>query len=640
MSLKMRVGAVMALLTAGVLALAWAYAYGGSAFPGALDRTGPVVTWGLPLGKLLFNLAAACTIGTLVLSVFALPAHAPVQAAALRFAGWSAAVWAAAAAVYTGANFLFIANRPVTAGFGHEFVLFLTGVEAGRAGTLTAFIATAVALACLSLDGPHVAAIVTVPAFTGLVPLVLRSHATGGAGHADATTALILHMGVAAVWFGGLLALIVLRPSLPLRHMVTAVQRYSTLALVCYITSTATGVLAAAARLGSIEDLLSPYGVIVLAKAATLIVLGVVGALHRQLTLKRLTGDPHPGARPFLRLAVAELAVMGAAFGMATALAHTAPPAGSPTPGGVLLPEPGLGEYLSQWSPDPLWSLVCGFAVFAYFAGVRRLRAAARPWPAHRTVSWLVGIAVLFTVTNGGLHLYQGLLFDAHVLTGMIITAVVPLLLIPAAPLTLAEQAIRPRTDGSIGAREVLAGIGRHLLTPLGRDPYLAVLILAGAVLAIYYSPMLEWSAHSQLGYSTMTLLALLAGCLFTYAVTGPPDNADSSPAPRLALVVATAVLYEANGWWLSTQAFTNETPWTSALNQSAGTATNPVTGSAGPIMWSLGFAALAVLATIVLTRRNSRNRVRDGPDTAAREQRDGSHEKGLNEWPIESGGH
>jgi cytochrome c oxidase assembly factor CtaG len=222
----------------------------------------------------------------------------------------------------------------------------------------------------------------------------------------------------------------------------------------------------------------------------------------------------------------------------------------------------------------------------------------------------------------------------------MIITAVVPLLLIPAAPLTLAEQAIRPRTDGSIGAREVLAGIGRHLLTPLGRDPYLAVLILAGAVLAIYYSPMLEWSAHSQLGYSTMTLLALLAGCLFTYAVTGPPDNADSSPAPRLALVVATAVLYEANGWWLSTQAFTNETPWTSALNQSAGTATNPVTGSAGPIMWSLGFAALAVLATIVLTRRNSRNRVRDGPDTAAREQRDGSHEKGLNEWPIESGGH
>ncbi|WP_426977569.1 cytochrome c oxidase assembly protein [Pseudarthrobacter sp. O4] len=607
MSRMSRVGAAAAIVVAGVLALAWAYSYGGSADPGVLDRTGPAVTWGLPLGKLVFNLACACTIGTLVLAVFALPRNAPVQAAALRFAGWSATVWAAAAAIYTGASFLFIANRPVSAGFGPEFVSFLTDVEAGRAGTLTAVMAAAVALACFCLEGPHVAAIVALPAFAGLVPLVLRSHATGGAGHADATTALILHTGTAAVWIGGLLALIMLRTSLPARRLSPTVQRYSTLALICYTALTVSGVLAAVARIRSVDDLLSPYGVIILAKAAALIGLGVFGALHRRWTLKRLDRDPHRAAWPFLRLAVAELAVMGAASGMAAALARTAPPApvGAPTANPELLPEPGIWAYISQWAPDALWVLVCGFAVFFYFAGVRRLRAAGRSWPAHRTVLWLAGNAVLFTVTNGGLHIYQGLLFDTHVLTQMMLTAVVPLLLVPAAPLTLAELAIRPRTDGSTGAREFLTGTRRHFLTPLGRDPYLAVLILTGSVFAIYYSPLSEWSASSQLGYSTMTLLALLAGCLFMQAVTDP-RNLDTNPASRLVLVLAAGVLYEVNGWWLSTQAFTTETPWSAALSPSSGTPTSPVAGSAGTIMWSTAAMTLGVVASMVVARRNS----------------------------------
>ena len=607
MSMMVRIGAAVALVATGVLALAWAYSYGGSADAGLLDRTGPAVTWGLPLVKLVLNLACACTIGTLVLALFALPRRAPVQAAAVRVAGWSAVVWAAAAALYTGASFLFIANRPVSAGFGPEFVVFLTDVEAGRTGTLTAVVAAVVALACFCLEGPHAAAIVALPAFAGLVPLVLRSHATGGAGHADTTTALILHTGAAAVWVGGLLALFMLRTSLTVRSLGPTVQRYSTLALICYVALTVSGVLAAVGRIRSIDDLFSPYGVIILAKAVALIGLGGFGVLHRGWTLKRLDRDPNRAAWPFLRLAVAELAVMGAASGMAAALARTAPPAtaGALPPDAVLLPEPGVGAYISQWVPDPLWSLVCGFAVFFYLAGVRRLRAAGQLWPAHRTVLWLAGVVVLFTVTNGGLHLYQGLLFEAHVQTQMMLTAVVPLLLVPAAPLTLAGLAILPRADGSIGAREFVAGTRRHLLTPLGMDPYLAVLVLTGTVLVIYYSPLLEWSASTQFGYSSMTLLAVVAGCLFTQAMIGP-GIPGSRPVGRLALLAAAAALYEINGWWLSVQRFTSEPPWNDALGDSAGAEAGSATGPGGTTMWSIGALSLAVLAAIVLTRQGS----------------------------------
>ena len=610
MSILGRAGAGAAIAAAGVLALAWAYSHGGSANPGILDRTGPAVTWGLPLGKLALNLASASTIGTLVLAVFALPHHPPVQSAALRLAGWSATVWAAAATVYTGASFLFIANRPVSAGFGPEFVSFLRDVEAGQAGFRTAVIAAAVALLCFCLHGPRVAAIAALPAFAGLVPLVLTSHATGGAGHADSTAALILHMGSAAVWLGGLLALVMLRPSLPPGHLTTAVRRYSTLALVCYIALTASGVLAAAASLRSVEELLSPYGVIVLAKAAALIVLGGFGALHRRWSLKRLARDPPRGARHFVLLAVAELAVMAAASGMAAALARTPPPAtaataGTVRPSAVLLPEPGAWGYVFQWAPDPLWTLACGFAVFFYLAGLRRLRAAGRSWPAHRTVLWLAGITVLSTVTNGGIHVYQGLLFEAYVLTQMTLTAVVPLLLVPAAPLTLAQLAIRPRTDGSAGAREFFAGTVRHLLTPLGRDPYLTVLVLAGSVLAIYYSPMLEWSVRSQFGYGVTTLLALLAGCLFTRAMTVTGDG-DNRPSLRLPLLAAAAAVYAVIGWWLWSAGFTSDIPWTTALSQPPGAPAGSFAAPGGALVWFIAAVTLGALTTTVVAGRGS----------------------------------
>ena len=203
--------------------------------------------------------------------------------------------------------------------------------------------------------------------------------------------------------------------------------------------------------------MLSPYGLIVLAKAGAFIALGLFGAWHRWLSLNRLERDPDRGGRHFIALAVAELAVMGGASGMAAALGRTEPPT-SAVSGDLedVLPAPRLWELVSQWAPEPLWGLVCVFAVFFYLAAIRRLRAEGRSWPVYRTALWLARVTVLFVVTNGGLHVYQGYLFNAHVLTQMMLTAVVPLLLVPAAPPTLAELTVRPRTDGSTGVKEIL----------------------------------------------------------------------------------------------------------------------------------------------------------------------------------------
>lgn len=614
MSLRNQALVWIAVLAAGAASLVWAYSYGGGAQPGLLDRAGPAVTWALPAAKLLVNLAGSCTIGALVLAVFALPRPGTAVQRAYRLAAWSAAVWAIAAAAHTFVNFLFIANGAPSSGAGAAFLTFLIEVDAGRAGALTVLAAATVAVLSFRLPSPPGLTLAVGLAFAGLLPLVLRSHASGGVDHGDSTTAIFLHAATAAVWLGGLMALVVLRPVLPAAGLGPVVRRYSTLALICYIALVVSGSLGALARIDSIGALLSPYGVIVLAKTASFIILGLFGALHRRWSVKRIERNPARGGRFFRALAVAELAVMGAASGMAAAVARTEPPEPpgaadlvepSADPEAVSpLPEPGFWEYVSRWEIDPLWALVCGFAVIAYLAGLRRLHAAGRSWPVHRTVLWMAGMAVLFVVTNGGIHVYQGYLFSAHVLTQMMLTAVVPLLLVPAAPLTLAGLAVHARTDGSTGTAEFLQRDLQPLLKALRKDPVLTIFILAASLYAIYFTSLLEWAALGQIGYSAMTLLALIGGCLTIAALAGSPDTGtDRTVAKRLSVMAGLAALYAFCGWKLLDQARTVELPWYTSIGRPWGLSPAAAAELGGPMMWSIAAVSLAVAAIAIVGR-------------------------------------
>ncbi|MDR6416398.1 cytochrome c oxidase assembly protein [Pseudarthrobacter sulfonivorans] len=607
MSLKTQMVAWLALLVAGILSLVWAYSYGGGADGGLLDRAGPAVTWGLPTAKLVLNLGTAGTIGALVLAVFVLPRGGTAYEAARWFAGWSAAVWAWGAAVHTYAGFLLLANRAPSAGFEEEFLTFITRIDAGRAGVLTTLIAAGVAILCFWVRSPRILAGALVAAFAGLLPLVLKSHAAGGIDHADSTTAIFLHAAAAAVWLGGLLTLVVLRRVLPAGQVGVVVRRYSTLALISYVALVVSGTLGALARISTVEALLSPYSAIVLAKAGVFIILGLFGVVHRRWSLGRIARDPHRGGRHFAALAVVELAVMGAASGMAAALARTEPPQAAASGGlDAALPGPDAWEYLSRWAPDPLWSLLCGFAVFAYLAGVRRLRAEGRSWPAYRTLLWLVGLAVLVMVTNGGVHVYQGYLFNAHVLTQMMLTAVVPLLLVPAAPLTLARLTVTARTDGSTWVKEFLERSVQPVLAALRRDPSLTIFVLAASLFTIYYTPLLEWAAQGQIGYSLMSVLALLSGCLVTAALTGTPDpGTSSSPRNRLPVLAGIAGLYAFGGWKLVEQAPAMELPWNTSVGRLWGPSPAAAAEMGGPMMWTIAAVALAIITATVIRRND-----------------------------------
>ncbi|MDP9867845.1 MULTISPECIES: CopD family protein [Streptosporangium] len=67
----------------------------------------------------------------------------------------------------------------------------------------------------------------------------------------------------------------------------------------------------------------SAYGWLLCAKTAAFIALGVLGRLHRRRTVADLRQNR---PRSFLRLALAEVAIMAVVIGLAVALSRTAPP--------------------------------------------------------------------------------------------------------------------------------------------------------------------------------------------------------------------------------------------------------------------------------------------------------------------------
>jgi putative copper resistance protein D len=187
----------------------------------------------------------------------------------------------------------------------------------------------------------------------------------------------------------------------------------------------------------------------------------------------------------------------------------------------------------------------------------------------------------------------------------MMLTAVVPLLLVPAAPLTLAKLAVRARTDGSTGAKEFLERSVQPVLTALHRDPSLAIFILAASLFAIYYTPLLEWAAVGQIGYSIMSLLALLSGCFATAALTGTADPADpgtsSVPRKRLPVLAGVAGVYAFCGWKLTELAPAMELPWYTSVGQPWTQTQAAAADLGGPMMWAIAAASLAVTTAMVI---------------------------------------
>jgi len=210
-------------------------------------------------------------------------------------------------------------GRPVDEVGAGEMLRWATMLSAGRGTVLTAGCA-AVVLGCAILrlrDPDRVQVrIPLIASVLGILTPAVTGHAGSDPDHQLAVLAVAIHAGAAALWVGGLGALLVLLAR-SRALLDAALPRFSRLAVVCMVAVGLTGVLSATLRVGSWNALVTTgYGWLVVAKFALLLLLAGLGGLTRRRLQARRT--------PVLRWAGVEVALMAAALGLAAALTQTA----------------------------------------------------------------------------------------------------------------------------------------------------------------------------------------------------------------------------------------------------------------------------------------------------------------------------
>ena len=600
------------LVVAALAVMVWALAFGGGTAPLAIADPGPFVRWGLPTAKLLVNLSAAGMLGVLVAALFALRAGEREFDTALDTASISAAVFTIAAAATGFLTFVDAFNPVISMGpeFGAQLGRYIVETEVGRTWLITTLAGAALTVLTFAVRSWTATFFVALLAAASLVPMGTQGHSGEEAFHHEAMTALILHIIAAAVWLGGLLLIVIVRPLQSRDDSAATVGRYSSIALAAFAVVAVSGTVRAAIGLQDWSALVSPYGVILGVKVLALIALGLFGAWYRTRLIGRMR-DTERATRSFWTLIVFELVLMGAASGAAAALARTPPPVTalipeSPTPaqrltGAPLPPELTLDRWLTSWNVDLLWAVVAGFAIFFYLAGVWRLRRRGDAWPVYRTLMWVAGWLLLVWVTGGVINVYQDYLFSMHMVGHMLLTMAIPLLLVPGAPITLAARAIRKRDDGTRGGREWLLWAVHSPVARVLTNPFIAAALFVGSLWVFYYTELFRWSLYDHLGHEWMIAHFLITGYLFVMTLIGIDPVPYRLPYPgRLLLLIGVMAMHAFFGIAIMMQEGLMIAEWFGSMGRTWGATPLEDQYTGGGIAWSIGEIPTLILAITV----------------------------------------
>ena len=621
-------------VAAGLVAAVLAAALTGAAVALDLADPGPLVRWGLPLVSTVATLAASGTVGLLGLAAFLVPERTSTdrRVAATRCAAGVAALWAVAALLEVVLTFASLAGTPLSSpDLISQLISFAWTLETTRVLLISALVAVVVAIASTLASRRAPMAWLAVLTLVAVVILALTGHAAGSASHEDAVNALGLHLLGVVVWVGGLIALVAVRRTLG-PDLGPSVSRYSTVAAWCFALVAVTGAQQAWIRLGSLEALGTAYGAVVLLKTVALVALGVLGWMHRRNIAARLGADPGDG-RAFARLAVVELGVMGVATGLAAVLARSVPPVPDavPDPSRVLeltvFPDPGPmsgADWLTAWRVDWLLLGIAVLAVVLYLAGVVRLTRRGDRWPVGRTICWVLGWALFVWATSGAPGIWGRVLFSVHMVMHMAVAMIVPLLLVPGAPVTLALRTLKARPDKTWGPREVLLQVVHSRAMRVFANPVVAAAFFFFSLAIFYWTGLFELSLTTHTGHLLMLAHFLLTGYLFTWVLIGiDPGVQRWSPLMLLVILFATISFHAFFGVSLTGSETLLAPDFFGQLNLPWGPDPLADQQRAGEIAWGFGEAPTLVLAIIVAvqwfrrdqveTRRKDRQADRDG---------------------------
>ncbi|MBY3987772.1 bifunctional copper resistance protein CopD/cytochrome c oxidase assembly protein [Rhodococcus fascians] len=512
---------------------------------------GPATTYGLPALRAIGEIAAVIAVGSFLLAAFLVP---PQKNGVLDVDGYRAVRTGSVASMVWAVCALLLVPLTLSDTSGQPFAeavkpanlwIALDQVEIASAWRWTAIMAVVVAIASRTvLRWSWTPALLGFSLAT-LLPIALSGHSSAGGSHDIATNSLILHLGAASLWAGGLFALLahVRRRG---AHTDVAARRFSTIAGVCFVVMGISGVINALVRVSLADLFTTTYGVLIVGKILALIVLGGFGWMQRRRALPALIADP-TARGPLLRFAGAEVLVLAATVGLAVGLGRTPPPAEidpnlTPTEAALgydLSGPPTFARMAFDWRFDLIFGTAAIVLAVVYLIGVRRLRLRGDAWPVGRTVAWVLGCLTLLISTSSGIGRYSTAVFSVHMTGHMMLSMLAPVLLALGGALTLALRVLPAAgKDGVPGMREWLL-MGLHSrLSQFVTHPLVAALIFVGGFYVLYLGGIFGAVLDSHGAHLLMNLHFVLSGYLFYWTVIGvDPSPRKIAPVTKLAVV-------------------------------------------------------------------------------------------------------
>jgi putative copper resistance protein D len=640
-------GVIAVVVAAGLVALVSDRYVAGVPNPGAFTATGQVVV------RVLAEISGVLCVGSLLFAAFMVPPQrsgilAADGYAAVRTASWAAAVWCVCALLCIPFTTADTFGRPVSQLFDiQELTQLAPELEQTNTWLITAAIAFLAAVGSRMVLSWGWTAILFLIAVAGLFPLGASGHSSSGGQHDLATNSLLLHLVAAALWVGGLVALLA-HGRRKGAYLGLAASRFSKLALVCWIVMAASGVINALVRLPLANLFSTSYGLLVLAKITALLALGAFGYFQRIRGVRDVvvTGS----GRALVKLAAFEVLVMMITIGIAVALARTPPPRQA-----VLRPQnvelwigytldgpPTFLRMLVDWRFDLIYGTAAIALAVLYLLGVRRLRARGDAWPVGRTVAWLSGCAVILLATSCGIGRYAPAMFSIHMISHMLLSMLAPILLVLGGAVTLALRALPAAgKDTPPGPREWLVAAAQSPVARVLTHPVVALVLFVGSFYILYFSGLFDYALDLHWAHLAMNAHFLLAGYVFYWPVIGiDPTPRRLPPVGRLAMVFASMPFHAFFGVVLMSMQQVIGDRFYRSLALPWGTDALSDQRLGGGIAWAAGEIPLLVVVVALLVQW-ARQDDREARRRDRRADADGEAELGAyNAMLAEMGGH
>ena len=288
----------------------------------------------------------------------------------------------------------------------------------------------------------------------------------------------------------------------------------------------------------------NPFGAILLAKTAGVIILGLMGFAHRAVIIPRI------GQRPglFVRFAVVEVIVMAAVSGVAITMGRTPPPPPRDPNlstmaiqmGYDLYEKPTLANVFTMWRFDVMFGTIALLLTAGYLYGLWRVRRRGDTWPVQNTVFWLLGTGTLLITTSSGMGLNMPAMYSMHMIVHMVLSMVVPLFLVLGAPLRLLMAAYDPGEPGQPTVHDWVNAYTRSPLLKVLTHPAVNTAQFLFFFYILYLIiPLYELAISEHAGHLAMNWAFLISGYLYFWELVGPdPVPVERPTAIRLAWLV------------------------------------------------------------------------------------------------------